>query len=193
VRRLYRAMMVLDQAERAGVFDRGDRAKSHFSFSHLYTGLRYTGIQEFLGLRDVDSANPVPKGKVRELGELCTWLYGSKSRARDPVIRSQNPDLRILDEVLQHRDGVAALRRGLPLGVSLDVTKGDEEILREALVQAKQALQEARGVVATGYSGQPDLLKTAEDASETADAIYDEMLEKRSSLRRRRARRRQPA
>jgi hypothetical protein len=124
VRRLYRALMALEQAEKAKVFQRQDRWRKHFSFSHLYTGLDYANIQRFTGI-GVDGAykkNPIPRSKIREFGEFCVWLYGSRTRNKEPVIQSQNPDLRILDEVLATRDGVAALRRNLPLQVSLWAT-----------------------------------------------------------------------
>ena len=51
VQRLFRGMMVIEQAESMGLFDRDDRWRGHFSFSHLYVGLQYTGISSFLGLR----------------------------------------------------------------------------------------------------------------------------------------------
>lgn len=181
VERLYRALMVLQQAEGAGVFEREDRHKKHFSFSHLYTGLDYPGVEKFLGLPPDDGfrQRPVPPSKMKNLGELCIWLYGSKSRGKPPVVESQNPDLRILDDVLLSKDGVAALRRGLPLTVARDIGKGDEKLFREALVAAKQSLQEARGKLLTGYKGEIDLLVTAQEISELAGSIREEM----SSLR----------
>ena len=103
VQRLYRALGVIAQAEREGVFDRENRYKSHFSFSHLYTGLDYEGISEFISLKDdaEESQTPVPKSHRKELGELCTWLFGDKSLEIPPKIESQNPHLRQLDEVLK--------------------------------------------------------------------------------------------
>ena len=180
VKRLYRAWMVLGQAEKEGVFSMEDRSKRHFSFSHLYTGLDYPGIQKFLGLskeKSFDTRSPVPKRKLLSLGELCGWLYGSKSKQKNPVIESQNPDLRILDEVLVSKDGTAALRRGLPLSVARDIGKGDEQLFREALIAAKQALQEARGKLLTGYEREVDLLRTAQEICDLADNIYREMRE----------------
>ncbi|MCH7916044.1 MAG: hypothetical protein IH856_23900 [Deltaproteobacteria bacterium] len=186
VKRFYRALMVLQQAENAGVFGREDRQKKHFSFSHLYTGLDYPGIAKYIGLpRDNGyKEKPVPQSRVKNLGELCVWLYGSKSRDKPPVVESQNPDLRILDDVLLSKDGVAALRSGLPLTVARDIGKGDEKLFREAFVSAKQSLQEARGKLLTGYKGEIDLLVTAQEISELAGSIYEEM----SSLRGRRSR-----
>jgi len=177
VKRLYRGLMVLQQAEGVGGFDRDDRAKSHFSFSHLYTGLDYPGIRKFLGLTDARDYTPRPisRSKVPALRELCLWLYGSRSRNVRPLVQSQNPDLRNLDEVLQSADGTAALRQGLPLGVSLDISRGDDRLFREALVGAKSALQDARGKLLTGYAGEADLLQTAEDIAELAESILGEM------------------
>jgi len=190
VKRLYRGLMALKQAENAKVFDREDRAQKHFSFSHLYTGLDYPGIQTFIGIAKDGSfrEDPVPKKKIANLGELCEWLYGSKAKEKAPVIKSQNPDLRKLDEVLRSNDGVAALRRNLPLDVSLNVSRGDERLLREALITAKTSLQEARGILLSGYKGQAEILATAAAINDLASAIYDEMLGMQRSSGKRRGR-----
>ncbi len=183
VKRLYRAWMVLEQAEKAGVFTKEDRSKKHFSFSHLYTGLDYLGIQKFIGLskeRSFDTRSPVPRGKLPSLGELCEWLYGSQTKEKRAVVTSQNPDLRILHEVLLSKDGTAALRKGLPLKVAMDIGKGDEHLFREALIAAKQSLQEARGKLLTGFEGEVDLLRTAQEIVDLADSIHREMTKVRS-------------
>jgi hypothetical protein len=197
VKRLYRGLMVLQQAEDGGGFEREDRAKSHFSFSHLYTGLDYPGIRKFLGLTEARDFTPQPvsRSKVPALGELCVWLYGSRTRNVRPLVQSQNPDLRRLDEVLQSADGTAALRQGLPLSVSLEISRGDERLFREALVGAKSTLQDARGKLLTGYAGEADLLQTAEDIAELGESILDEMQRirrQRRSSGRAPARRRKP-
>jgi hypothetical protein len=191
VKRLYRGLMVLNQAERGG-FDKDDRFKQHFSFSHLYTGLDYPGIRKFIGLTEARDFNrePVPKSKVPPLIELCVWMYGSQSRNARPVVQSQNPDLRRLDEVLQSPDGTAALRQGLPLNVSLDVSRGDARLLREALVGAKANLQDARGKLLSGYQAEADLLRTAEEIVELGDSIVSEMEEIRTKRRQAQRRRR---
>lgn len=188
VTRLYTALMALGQAERAGTFFIDDRAKRHFSFSHLYTGLNYTGIQRYIGFdpKKKATATPIPRTKLNEFGELCEWLFGSQTKSKVPLVQSQNPDLRILDEVLQSRDGVAALRQGLPLTLARDISKGDERLFREAIVAAKQSLQEARARILTGYSGESDLLETAEDIVELAESVFEEMGEMRAKKRRRR-------
>lgn len=179
VRRLYRGLMVLNQAESEGVFDRDDRYNTRFAYSHLWTGLGYAGVQEFLGLAPEKGfkPNPIPKARLSNLGELCRWLYGSKEDSKAPLIRSQNPDLRNLDEVLRTSSGVAALRSGLPLETSLKASRGDERLLLEAMVVAEQKLKEARGLVLTGYNGNSDLLKKAGSINLIAASIYEEMEE----------------
>jgi hypothetical protein len=177
--RLYDALMVLQQAETSGVFDREDRFKKHFSFSHLMTGLGYVGIRKFLGLsvsdKNIGKESPVPKKHERALGELLLWMFGRKSDAVSPLIRSQNPDLRQLDQILLSEHGTVALRKGLPLKVSLEISQGDERVFREALVTAKQSLQKARGTVLTGFSDNQDLLHMAREISELADALVSDM------------------
>jgi hypothetical protein len=179
VARLYDGLMVLEQAEAKDVFKREDRFREHFSFSHLTTGLGYSGIQKFLGLpggnRAIGKRRPVPHDRERQLGELLTWTYGSKSKSIPPVVQSQNPDLRKLDEVLRSKQGTAALREGLSLDVSLDISKGDDLVFRESLVTAKQSLQKARGTVLTGYDGNKDLHETAEDILELSQSLLADM------------------
>lgn len=185
VRRLYRGLMVLNQAESSGIFDREDRYNTRFAYSHLWTALGYAGFQDFLGLA-FDKGfkpNPVPRSKLENLGELCQWLYGSKEQEQAPIIRSQNPDLRNLDEVLKSENGLAALRSGLPLETALKAGRGDTRLLREALVLAEQKLKEARGLIPTGYNGDSELLKNAQAVSLIAQSIYDDMKTTRTKSR----------
>ncbi len=179
VKRLYRALMALRQAEEEGAFSRDDRWKRHFSFSHLYTGLDYPGIQKFLGLskgeRSFETPKPIPKARLPNLVEVCDWLFGSKSKNKQPVVKSQNPDLRILDEVITTKNGLAALRQGMPLEVSRKLGRGDEKLFREAMVAAKRSLEEARGKLLTGFDGERDLVHLGKDILTLAESIYTEM------------------
>jgi hypothetical protein len=186
VARLYQGVQALNQAEKAKVFDRSDRYKNHFSFSHLYTGLGYAGIQKFLDLEDdaFDKKAPVPRSKVKELGELCLWLFGSESTKIEPVVQSQNPDLRQLDEAIQSARGLAAIRSGLPLRVALDISRGDELRFREAMVAAKERLQIARGTLLTGYAGEADLLELAKEINVLSETMLKDMADTRAKRKR---------
>ena len=191
VTRLYRAYTALKQAENNGVYNREQRMRKHFAFSHLYTGLDYQGIREFTQVAELDVATnePIPEEKLPEFGELCVWMWGDKARKKPALIRSQNPDLRRLDEALQSTEGVAALRADYDLKRSVDVARGDTALFREALLNAKQALQEARAKVVTGFDGEPDLLHDITEIAALADALYEDMSP--ATVKRRRSRRTQ--
>ena len=188
VARLYRAYMALKQAEDRGVYDREQRIKKHFSFSHLYTGLDYPGIGKFTGVTTLNDSTtePIPKEKLDDFGELCGWLWGDKGRTRPALIHSQNPDLRLLDETLQEDRGLDALRAGWGLKRSVDVARGDTALFREALLDAKQSLQQARAKVVTGFAGEPDLRRDIDEIVTLADALYEDMSQVQVERRQRR-------
>ena len=178
VARLYRAYMALKQARTAGAYDVDEqRSRKRFAFSHLYTGLDYRGIQEFTGVADLDppTERPIPPRKMRRFGELCVWLWGDKTRDINPEIKTQNPHLRQLDEALQSKGGVSALRAGLGLSVAYDVHRGDSALFREALVEARQALQKARGKVLTGFAGEADQLEEIGQIVTLSETLNDDM------------------
>ena len=185
VRRLYRGLMVLRQAEAAGRFDLEDRWKGHFSFSHLYTGLDYPNIQAMLGIDSEDSfhPNPVPEENLDALGNLCLWLYGQKSTDTRPLIQSQNPDLRRLESAIGSEAGLIALRRGLPLDVVIDISVGDEELFKGHLIEARHRLQEARGKQLTGDPGDSDTLRIANEIYELGAHLVTDMEDRRRELR----------
>ena len=187
VQRLYRGLMVIEQAEREKVYRRDNRYVTRFAFSHLYTGLEYTGIGSFLGLIDADaeSTDPVPRDKLRELGELCTWLYGDKRDKRAPVVQRQNPNLRELDAVLGNAEAVAALRADKPLSVALEVSRPSTTVFEDALHAAKRELQTAHGHATTGYDGAKRLLGVAGEICDLADDLYSAMEKKQSPRKRR--------
>lgn len=196
VRRLYRSLMVIEQAERMNLFRRSDRARSHFSFSHLYTGLDYPGISGFLDLSpDSDEKrDPVPHEKARELRDLCLWLYGSKKEETPPVVQSQNPHLRHLDAVVASKEAISALRAGESLAVAYEISRSSATVFEESLYRALRSLQKARGLLSTGYDGSKELLRTAETVATVADDLAEEMERKRKEMegkrKSRRARRR---
>ena len=189
VQRLYRGLMVVEQAERMKIFNREDRYRNHFSFSHLYVGLPYDGISSFIGLESEaeESEQPVPVEKKAELGELLLWMFGSKRENKTPVIESQNPHLRQLDAVVTDPEAVAALRKGLPLSVAHEISRPAPNVFEEALVESKRSLEKARSLLTTGYSGSKNLLSIADDVAQLADDLYREMERKSSPRKRSRA------
>ena len=169
--------MVIEQAEQEKVWDREDRFRQRFAFSHLYTGLGYNGISKFLSLEpeDAETATPVPAGALKKLGELCVWLYGSKKENKPPVVQSQNPDLKNLNAVLDNREAVAALRRGENLTASFELSLPPTKVFEDALLAAKHELQRAAGHLTTGYDNSEELLRIAGTVANLADDIYEQM------------------
>lgn len=183
VQRLFRGLMVLEQAERAKVFDREDRFGKRLSFSHLYTGLDYDEISSFLGVsaKEDESINPVPAKNIKALGELCVWLYGSRKEQREPVVRSQNPDLRQLNAVVGNREAVEALRAGAPLEKAFEISRSPQEVFESALLAAKRELTTARAHLTSGYDNSDALFRIAGTIADMADDIYQELERKRKA------------
>jgi hypothetical protein len=108
IKRMVAGLYVLRQAEERGLFSFDDVYPSRsFAFSHLYTALTRPGYRQFLGLPDEwrrtePAPNPVPEGFLPNLRQILLWLYGSKQDDIRPVVVSQNPNVRELDEVLVH-------------------------------------------------------------------------------------------
>jgi hypothetical protein len=184
VTRLYRGYRILEQAETQTSFDREDRARGRFSFSHLYTAVDQKEFQEFLEIDPISSLrpNPVPSSKLTELNELMIWLYGKKAAGIEPVIKTQNPDLNTLRAVISKSESLAALRTGYPLERAHAVAIGDRRRFREALTSAKIELQNAKATITSGYEGDDDLYRMIDDIILYAETIKDEMAYKREKL-----------
>ena len=188
VQRLYRGLMVIEQAEKLRVFNREDRWYKSFYFSHFYTGIGYAGISDFIGLRPEtdEQQEPVPIGKKHELRELCLWMFGSKKEQFPPVIQAQNPHLRQLDAVVANREALATLRDGYSLEIAFEASRPSSNVFEESLLAAKRNLEKARALLSTGYDGSEELLRAAGTVANLADDLYEEMERKRNPGRKKR-------
>ena len=177
VQRLYRGLMVLEQAENAKVYNREDCYRERLAFSHLYTSLDYEGISTFLEIppKSDETNTPVPENRLKALGELLVWMYGSKKERQPPVIQSQNPDLRELNAVVASREAIAALRAGVGLAEAFEQSKPPAMVFEDALLAAKRELTTVRGHLTTGFVQSESLLKIAGSVANIADDIYTEM------------------
>lgn len=188
VQRLFRGLMVLEQAEKAGVYNREDRWNNRLFFSHLYTGLDRDGIRTFLQLapKEDESLEPIPNDKLKELGELCVWLYGNKKERVAPLINNQNPDLKHLDEVIANREALMALRATHDLESAYEISRPSGAVFEEALLTAKRNLAKAQSHLTTGFNNAQDLLNTAETVADMADDLVVQMRNKMQGDKRRR-------
>ncbi|MBM4163285.1 MAG: hypothetical protein FJ222_02425 [Lentisphaerae bacterium] len=186
VTRIYRGFVLLEQAEKMTDFQRDDRIANRFYFSHLYTAADQREFQEFLGIDPARSLrdNPVPARHLPQLQELMVWLFGSKSDNKSPVVEQQNPHLKWLRRVIGNRQALYALRSGISLQRSHEISLGDDRRFQEALVKAKDALQEAKATVTTGYKGEAETLRVMEGLLDLTRSIADEMRAKASDVRR---------
>ena len=189
VRRLYRGLTVIEQAERDNVYQLNDRWHRKFFFSHLYAGLGYGGIRDFLALRsdDYEGSELVPPENKEQLRELLVWIYGSKSEERRPVIQRQNPHLRQLDAVLGNAEALAVMRNGFELSVAYETSRPSATIFEEALVNAKKNLEKARASLSTGYDHSKAQLGIAAAVADLAYDLHEEMQRKIAPRRRRRS------
>ena len=189
VLRLYRGYKVLQQAEEQAGFDKEDRIRNKFFFSHLYTATDQTEFQNFLGInRAVEmQASPVPKKNLGNLKELMTWLYGRKSSGTTAIVQKQNPDLGHLGEVISKPNSLAAIRAGYSLSKSYEISIGDVRRFRDSLVSSKEELQQAKATVTTGYRGESDLIELVDDIIAYASGIKEEMVKIRASASGRKA------
>jgi hypothetical protein len=175
--RMVAALYVLDQADKIEVYDIEDRKKKSFSFSHLYTGLSYEEFTAYLGMERPDRTsdpvrNPVPADKHEELGNLLTWLYGSKRRDLDPAVRSQNPDLGRLREVLSSPAATSVLAQRNNLDEAVVTATPPDLRFQKHLISANAELQHAVSTL-DGFDpqAQPELQSIAASAAKRAILI----------------------
>ena len=183
IKRMVNAIYVLDQADEMEVFQLSDRTTPRFNFSHLYTALSRAPYMRFLGLKQAWSRydpapNPVSQDKLDGLREVLTWIYGSKERGVEPVIRSQNPDVRLLAEVLDSAEGLAELRASRSLDAAHMSTSPANQRFSQSLYKARSEVQKASNNL-RGFDGREGaLVGVAEDILETSRAMRSRMIEK---------------
>ena len=183
VKRMVNAIYVLEQAQAAGVFRIDDRWSPRFNFSHLYTGLSRAPYMQFLGLdaawaRYDPAPDPVPGERVDCLSEVLRWVYGSQDESVEPVVQSQNPDIKRLGEVLASAEGLAVLRATGSLSEAHESTQPADRKFSEALLRTRREIREASNSL-RGFDGRDvSLVDIAGDISETAQTIHDRMRKK---------------
>jgi hypothetical protein len=147
----------------------------------LYTAADQTEFQKFLGINPEQPIKdtPVPKSHLDQLQELMVWLFGSKSDNKAPAVQTQNPDLKHLRQVLGNKQALHALRSGITLQRAYEISLGDDRRFQEALIRAKDDLQEAKATVTTGYKGDKESLLLMDGILDLSQSISDEMHKKK--------------
>lgn len=138
---------------------------------------------QFLGLdaawsRYDPTPDPVPDNKVSHLSEILRWIYGSKEENVEPVVQSQNPDIKRLGEVLASAEGLTVLRATGSLSDAHTSTQPADRKFSEALLRTRHEIREASNSL-RGFDGREvSLVGIAEGICETAQAIHDRMKKK---------------
>lgn len=172
VKKLYQGLMVIKEAEKRTQFRSDDTYNNRLYFSHLYTAIGYEGFRKYIDLTlNTDGTITIPEERTKQLGELMVWLYGSKSEDIEPMVKSQNPDLKRLDAVLQNKEATISLQNNASLNAAFEITIGGSEVLFTALVNAKVAVQKALANSAF-YDGEEEILRIAGTIADTADNLY---------------------
>ena len=184
IKRMVSAIYVLEQAKDEGLFDIEDRHTKKLNFSHLYTALSRSQYMEYLGLgaawaRHDPEPNQVPREKLEELQKVLVWIYGSRKDGVQSIVRSQNPDIKRLGEVLAHAQGRHLLETTHDLDAAHASTEPVDRQFTASLIRARDNILDAAGSLRAYDGRDQSLLDIAEDVKETAEVVHARMLKKR--------------
>ncbi|MDY0035565.1 MAG: hypothetical protein RBS05_06610 [Zoogloea oleivorans] len=182
IRAYISGIFVLEQAEKGRLFKISDRYnRGKFAFSHLYTALNRSEYQDFLGLESgwnkSPAVDPVARKNEDKLKEVLKYMYGSKQDGFAPLVRSQNPDLKQVGEVITHPVALERIRAGASLSMAYTEVRPAYEVFSEALGQAHLKLQQAVDAIPK-YTGEESLLPIAAEIVDLADTLITMMKKK---------------
>lgn len=179
------SMLTLDQAADEKIWVIRDRANAgRFAFSHFYTALGRKEYQEYLGITDSLSdkppLKPIAKSKFKLLGDVLSYIYGSKSADQPALVRSQNPDLKDLGLAIVSRDARIVLSNKGSLDEARDAMKSPNSAFQDAAITANLRLKRALDLI-TKYDGSDKSINTVvEEAFERADMLNTMTKKKKS-------------
>lgn len=176
IKRMINGIFVLNQAESQKIYSIDDRMNGRFSFSHLYTALSRVPYVKFLKLdgdwgKTDPVPDPVPKEAVKQLGEMLVWIYGSRYEDRFPIVRTQNPDIKRLGEVIENCEALDILRTSYSLDQAHESTKTAHEKLSGSLMRARDEIRNSQKNLRGYNRDSPSLLGVAEDIHSSAESI----------------------
>lgn len=140
--RLYLGWSLVKQAEDDFGVSQDDFVK--FPFSYMYDAVRTPEVKAFLGLKS--DTYKISSSRGGELRELLTWLFGSKSSSKEPLVETKD-QLKKLAAVVSDKRATTAIRTGASLDEAFQETIGEEYMLLEWLTKASRELDRAKGVI----------------------------------------------
>ena len=171
------SMLTLDQAADAKVWTIRDRANTgRFAFSHFYTALGRKEYQEYLGidnsLSDQPPLKPIVETKLKFLGEVLSYIYGSKSSDQPALVRSQNPDLKDLGLAIVNKDARTVLSNKGTLDEARDAMKNPNTAFHDAVITSNIRLKRALELLPKYDGSDSSVNAVVEEAFERADTLH---------------------
>jgi hypothetical protein len=137
---LYRDQAIVAQAEKAGL-NTGEVEKA---FSVLTVAMSNTKLRDHinapLGSRLEPGTDPVPEGKIGELKELISWVFGDEDA--EPII-TDSRQMSALGNVVASEVGLSALRAGKSLDEAKQQVQSAGMDPRERLIRRMTAATSA--------------------------------------------------
>lgn len=176
--KLYNGLMILRQGEEQTRFKREDFNAAKFNFSHLYTMIQFPNTRKYLGIENIDLSkpikeNPVPAENIDKLEELLGWIFGNRALKQEPVVKSQNPDLRHLDDVLKSAPALVSLRDGDGLIIAHEYTGEEDRRLQDLVIKSYNSLSKAVGLMES-YKGDEDVVMRLKKIKSLAETMIDQ-------------------
>lgn len=174
--RLVNGWSVLKQSLTYG-FDLKATTKKSFPFSHLYTALTRPNVRRYLGLSTDDVSavlppSPVPEERLSHLEALMSWLYGQRNELS--VIRSQNPDLNKLVEVLGNETARIMLEANRDLDVAYSQVEDKGLQFSKSLMNTIKEAEDSARLVGN-YDGRADLMSAGDNLRRTVLSLHRTM------------------
>ena len=170
------AILILEQAENASAWSIKDKyIRGRFGFSHFYTALGREEYKQYLGLSegwsDTPSLEPIKNEFLDNLGEVLTYLYGSKSDDRPSLIRSQNPDLKDIGMAIVNDEARLILKNRGTLDEARDALKDPADAFHDTLISANIKLSRAIELLPRYLGGKDEVDKVINEIFERADTL----------------------
>lgn len=183
-KKLYQGLMVLREADKHTEFKIDDIFNNRIYFSHIYTAITYDGFRKYLGLTDdsLGTDMPVPQDKLKNLEEVMLWLFGSKKREQKSLIKSQNPYLSRLNQILTNPEAIETLRVTQDIDSAYEASEPSASILFQAIVEANLSVEKALAKI-SGYDGSDDIMKSVIKLAQNSESLYEGMKDIRSRIK----------
>lgn len=179
VTRLVEGYRVYKQALALG-FDPERRTARRFAFSHLYTALTRSSIKQWLDLKDDETGNLVPANNNERLETLMSWLYGQGER-EPAVVRSQNPDLNRLADVIGNPRTLEMLASTRNLSIAYEELEPQPTRLENSLIQAVRNTESAAAIVSS-FDGRASTFELGQRLWSASRDLYKNFRDKKAQL-----------